>query len=212
MSRTAVHRAALLALVVATALTLTTLLTPSWISYTTHAPSGAILSSSLGLYRRCTTTTTPSSTSLTWTCTPFPDPARCGSDGEGMSFCAMWRAAGGLMGLAVVGEVVAVVGGVVGLGRARGRKEGRGWWWLVGGLAGVVGGLQVLAGAVVAYLYDHDDMFLVPGYRLDSSWYLCAASAAVALLAVVGLALAGLVLPTTRDGYRYQLLREPSGV
>lgn len=62
-------------------------------------------------------------------------------------------------------------------------------------------------------MFDHDDMFLVPGYRLDSSWYLCAAGAAVALLAAVGLAVAALVpLPGDGDGHRYELLREPSKV
>ncbi len=52
-------------------------------------------------------------------------------------------------------------------------------------------------------------MFLVPGYRLDSSWYLCTVSASVALLAGVGLAVSAFVLPQ-EDGY--QLLRDPSGV
>ncbi len=52
-------------------------------------------------------------------------------------------------------------------------------------------------------------MFLVPGYRLASSWYLCTFSAGVALLAGVGLAISALVLPQ-EDGY--QLLSDPSGV
>jgi hypothetical protein len=52
-------------------------------------------------------------------------------------------------------------------------------------------------------------MFLVPGYRLGSSWYLCAFSAGAALLAGVGLAISALVL-LPEDGY--QLLRDPSGV
>lgn len=66
-----------------------------------------------------------------------------------------------------------------------------------------------MANGIQAYLFDHDDLFLVPGYRLDSSWYLCTASAGVALLAGVGLAISGLVLPQ-EDGY--QLLSDPSGV
>jgi hypothetical protein len=52
-------------------------------------------------------------------------------------------------------------------------------------------------------------MFLVPGYRLASSWYLCASSASVALLTAIGLTISAFVLPP-EDGY--QLLNEPSGV
>ena len=61
-----------------------------------------------------------------------------------------------------------------------------------------------------AYLFDHDDLFLVPGYRLDSSWYLCTFSAGAALLAGVGLAISALVLPP-EDGYA-QLLNDSNGV
>jgi hypothetical protein len=58
-------------------------------------------------------------------------------------------------------------------------------------------------------MFDHDDMFLVPGYRLDLSWYLCTFSAGVALLTGVGLAISAFVLPP-EDGY--ELLTDPSGV
>jgi hypothetical protein len=52
-------------------------------------------------------------------------------------------------------------------------------------------------------------LFLVPGYRLASSWYLCTVSAGAALLAGFGLAISAFVLPP-EDGY--QLVDEPSGV
>ncbi|KAJ4306275.1 Protein kinase of the Mitotic Exit Network [Collariella sp. IMI 366227] len=69
--------------------------------------------------------------------------------------------------------------------------------------------VEVGAMAVVAYLFDHDQMFLVPGYRLDSSWIMCLVSAGVAMLAGAGLVASAFLLPP-EDGY--QLLREPSGV
>lgn len=59
------------------------------------------------------------------------------------------------------------------------------------------------------YLFDNDDFFLVPGYRLDSSWYLCTFSAGVALLAAFGLAISAFVLPH-EDGYLF--LGDSTGV
>lgn len=66
-----------------------------------------------------------------------------------------------------------------------------------------------LFGCAKAYLFDHDDLFLVPGYRLDSAWYLSMFSAAIAVLCAFGLAISAYLLPP-EDGY--QFLRDPSGV
>lgn len=51
-----------------------------------------------------------------------------------------------------------------------------------------------------AYLFDHDERFLVPGWQLDTSWFLCLLSAAVSSLAAIGLAISAYVLPP-EDGY-----------
>lgn len=45
-------------------------------------------------------------------------------------------------------------------------------------------------------------MFLVPGYKLDYSWYLCTFSAAMTILAACGLVISAYVLPP-EDGYEF---------
>jgi len=44
-------------------------------------------------------------------------------------------------------------------------------------------------------LFDNDELFNVPGYTLDRSWYFCVASGALAVLAASGLAISAFVLP-----------------
>jgi hypothetical protein len=197
MTRTVVYRTALVALVVATALTLTSIVSPKWVSLTVPSPSGGTVTDTIGLHRRCA--------SSTGSCTPFPEESRCDDD---RSFCSMWRTTGFLMSFAVVAELATLVGFLVILAGGRIKREGG--WKVLGGLLTVVAAAQFVGMAAVAYLFDHDDLFLVPGYRLDSSWYLCTISASAALLAGVGLAISALVLPP-EDGYA-QLLNDSNGV
>ncbi|KAK4104025.1 hypothetical protein N658DRAFT_493515 [Parathielavia hyrcaniae] len=200
MTRTAVYGTALLALVAATAMTLTSIISPNWISYTVSAPAGGTVTDTIGLHRRC------NSSPGKWQCTRFPDEARC--EGDGRSLCSMWRTTGFLMSLATVAELATVVGFLIILAGGKVRRHGGGWR-ILGCLLGAVAVAEFAGMAVVAYLFDHDDMFLVPGYRLASSWYLCAVSAGVALLAGAGLAISALMLPP-EDGY--ELLPDPGGV
>ncbi|KAH6636803.1 hypothetical protein F5144DRAFT_195657 [Chaetomium tenue] len=203
MTRTAVYSTALVALVAATVMTITSIVSPNWVSLSVPSPSGGTVTDTIGLHRRCA--------SSTGSCAPFPEPSRCdGSDGDGSgpSFCSMWRTTGFLMSFAVVAELATLVGFLVILAGGRIKREGG--WKVLGGLLAAVAAAQFLGMAVVAYLFDHDDLFLVPGYRLDSSWYLCTVSASAALLAGVGLAISALVLPP-EDGYS-QLLNDSNGV
>ncbi|AEO62518.1 uncharacterized protein THITE_2106764 [Thermothielavioides terrestris NRRL 8126] len=228
MTRTVVYGSALVAVVAATAMTLTAILSPRWVSYTVAAPAGGTVTDTIGLHHRCA--------SSTGRCLPFPDEARCQAGGsEGRAFCSMWRSAGFLMNLAAVAELATVVGFLAVM--AGGKVKRQGGWKVLGGMLGAVAAAELVAMAVVvscclclflflfcyltpvvlrsaadgmkAYLFDHNELFLVPGYRLDSSWYLCMLSAAVALLAAAGLAISAFVLPP-EDGY--QLLSDPSGV
>ncbi|KAL2266282.1 hypothetical protein VTJ83DRAFT_5634 [Remersonia thermophila] len=204
-----VYAAALVALVAATALTIGSLLSPDWVSYTTRLPSGATVTDAIGLRYRCTTSHASSGPGPTVACTPFPEASRRGAvGGQDPSFGSMWRTAGSLVGLAVVAELAAIVGigAAAAAGKAR-RASGR-WKALSFVLAGVAL-VKVGALAVVAYLFDHDDLFLAPGYRLDSAFYLCAGGVGVTMLVAAGLAISALVLPPA-DGY--ELLKDRSGV
>ncbi|KAL2129600.1 hypothetical protein VTI74DRAFT_7534 [Chaetomium olivicolor] len=204
MTHAVVYFAALVALLVATTLTLSALLSPTWVSLSVIPPSGGTVTDTIGLFRRCHTSSPSSPSSATGKCAPFPDAARCRDDG---SFCSMWRTAGFLMSFAFVVELATVVGFFIIM--AGGKVKRQGGWKVLGGLLSAVGVVEVGAMAVVAYIYDHDQMFLVPGYRLDSSWLICLGSAGIAMLTGAGLVVSAVLLPP-EDGY--QLLSEPSGV
>ncbi|KAK4039453.1 hypothetical protein C8A01DRAFT_36581 [Parachaetomium inaequale] len=204
MTRTVVYSTAMVALVAATAMTMTSIISPAWVSLTVPSPSGGTVTDTIGLHRRCGGS---SSAGGTGSCVPFPEASRCDDDG-GRSFCSMWRTTGFLMSFAVVAELATLVGFLVILAGGRVKREGG--WRVLGGMLAAVAMAQFVGMAVVAYLFDHDDLFLVPGYRLDTSWYLCTFSAGAALLAGVGLAISALVLPP-EDGY-HQLLGGSNGV
>lgn len=52
-------------------------------------------------------------------------------------------------------------------------------------------------------MFENDDYFNVPDWRLDVSWILCTISASVAALLVGGLALSAYFLPPEDDGYDF---------
>lgn len=53
-----------------------------------------------------------------------------------------------------------------------------------------------------AYLYDHDEQFMIPGWNLDASWYLSTVSASICLLAAVCLLISAYILPP-EEGYEF---------
>jgi hypothetical protein len=119
-------------------MTLTSIVSPNWVSYTVQSPTGGTVTDSIGLHRRCA--------SSTGTCSKFPEPARCEADG-GRSFCTMWRTTGFLMSFAVVAELAAVVGFVIIM--AGGKVKRQGGWKVLGGLLAVVAAAQFVGMAVV---------------------------------------------------------------
>ncbi len=118
-------------------MTLTSILTPNWVAYTVSSPSGGTVTDAIGLHRRCT--------SSTGTCSPFPDEARC--EGDGRSFCSMWRTAGFLMSFAALAELAALVGFVIIM--AGGKVKRQGGWKVLGGLLGLVAAAEFAGMAVV---------------------------------------------------------------
>jgi len=59
------------------------------------------------------------------------------------------------------------------------------------------------------YIFDNDDIFHVPGYALDASWYLCTASAVIAAACAFNLAISAYVL-APEGGYIF--LGDSTGV
>lgn len=199
----------------ATAMTIVANVLPRWIVYSVPPPNPGFSAGSgsgsgsgfgfgsgddpffwqtLGLHSMCASEASP-------TCRPFPDTARDCSAGPGQRyFCSVWRSVGFLMALALVVELAALVGFVVIM--AGGRLKREGGWRVLGVLLAGAALLHIFALSTVAYLRDHDDRFLVPGWRLDVSWALCTASASVSALCAGGLALSAMVLPP-EDGYEF---------
>lgn len=65
--------------------------------------------------------------------------------------------------------------------------------------------MRALTGVLQAFLFDHDDRFFPPGWRLDSSWILCTVSWSISFLTACGLVGAAIVLPEEGD---YELIPE----
>lgn len=53
-----------------------------------------------------------------------------------------------------------------------------------------------------AYLFDHDDQFIIPGWQLGASWYLALFSAVLSIVTVLGLVLSAYLL-SPEDGYEF---------
>ncbi|CAK7200966.1 hypothetical protein SEUCBS139899_003666 [Sporothrix eucalyptigena] len=219
MTRTSVYAGALLAFTAATAMTIAANLVPNWVYYVMYptAPDSDPYWMSLGLHKSCTSdspSTTPSSplfsrpSALSASCRSFPHRDwDCGATPHQQVFCSVWRTIGFLMAIAFVAELVTLLGFVIVLVGGRMKRE-FGWRVLVPLVEGVAA-MQLVAMALVTYLLDHDDRFLVPGWHLGTAWTLCTVSWSVAALTGLGLALAAYVLPP-EDGY--ELLRNPAEV
>merc|ERR1712169_153379 len=168
MTRVSVYSGTLVAFVAATAMTIAAIATPHWVSYTVTTTAGDHLSKHIGLHKSCSTLDDPP-------CRNFPYKSLC-QEGE-RYFCSMWRS---------VGFLVVMKGGKY--------KRETGWPFITSMLA-IVSATEFVVFAIVAYLYDNDDQFTVPGWNLDVSWILSTVSASVCALAGAGLAASAYLLP-----------------
>lgn len=221
MTRTSVYGGAMLAFTGTTAMTVAANLVPNWVYYIMYPTSVGSdpYWMSLGLHKSCTSENTAPPLFLSDTspaspltsgasatgasCRSFPHRSwDCGAEPAQQVFCTVWRTIGFLMAVALVAEVVTLIGFLVVLCGGRMRRE-FGWRILVP-MVEAVALLQLVAMALVTYLLDHDDRFLVPGWHLGTSWTLCTVSWSLAALCGLGLALAAYVLPP-EDGYELLL-------
>ena len=195
---------------------------PSWVYYVMYptSPGSDPYWMSLGLHKSCTSdmpdpavspasplfVRSASASTASGTCRSFPHRSwDCGTGPHEQMFCTVWRTIGFLMAIAFVAELVTLAGFVMVIAGGRLKRE-LGWRVLVPLVEGVAI-MQLVAMALVTYLLDHDDRFLVPGWHLGTAWTLCTVSWSLAALTGLGLALAAYVLPP-EDGY--ELLLNPA--
>ncbi|KAK4192934.1 hypothetical protein QBC35DRAFT_482166 [Podospora australis] len=208
MARTLAYVATLIALVVATTLSLTATLQPLWITYHPFSSRSASLSSvvsdNIGLFRRCISSSAK--------CQPFPAPANplIGHHPERISsfsfFCPHWRTARLQMTFVAIVQFTTLMAILFTLYRQRlaawrdtmtpTKKGGGGVHYgiVIAGLLWLAAAGELVALGIVSYLFDHDDLFLVPGYELGPSFHLALISSGISLLAGVGLVMASWVL------------------
>ncbi|KAL5895591.1 hypothetical protein ACKVWC_000807 [Pyricularia oryzae] len=187
MTRTVVYSAALVAFASATAMTLASIALPNWISYNITSIKGHSITRNIGLHKTCSSGIDPFSDSPT--CRPFPiEREDCAGDERG--FCSIWRTTGFLMSLAIVVELATLVGFLV---------------IMAGGKMKRVTGWKILS-CLLAYIFDNDDKFSVPGWSLDKSWIMTTVSAAFCLLCAVVFPISAHFLPAEGD---YEFLRDP---
>ncbi|TPX18050.1 uncharacterized protein E0L32_011869 [Thyridium curvatum] len=191
MTRISIYSAALVAFAGSTAMTLAAILMPDWVSYSVTANTGATFTQKLGLHRSCSSEFDPP-------CRPFPERVDC--LGDERQFCSMWRTTGFLMSFAAVAELATLVGFLVIMMGGKMKREAG--WKIVVGMLAIVAAILLAAMSIVAYLLDHDEKFIVPGWKLDKSWILCIVSGSLAVLSALGLTISAFVLPP-EDGYEF---------
>ncbi|KAL8342504.1 hypothetical protein RB598_004073 [Gaeumannomyces tritici] len=196
MTRTIVYSTALVAFASVVVMTLASIVLPNWVSYGVTSVKGRSVTRNVGLHRSCSSVLDPP-------CREFPlDREDCAGDGS--AFCSMWRTTGFLVSLAAVLELVTLVAFVVVM--AGGKQKRVAGWRILAGLLSVVALLLAAVVSVVAYLYDNDDKFFVPGWHLDKSWILATVSASLSVLCAAGLVTSAFVLPQERG---YEFLNNP---
>ncbi|KAI1750810.1 hypothetical protein F4782DRAFT_508039 [Xylaria castorea] len=194
MTRKSVYSVALGIFVCTTALTLTSLLTTHWVTYSVTASTGSTFSKHLGLHESCSSVADPG-------CRPFPSEDDCRDD---KTFCSLWRSSGFLLSFATIVELATLVAFLVVLAGGKFKREGG--WKLVGGLLLADAVVEFASMGIVAWLFENDSQFVVPGWTLDYSFYLCTTSASVSVVLAAVLAASAYVLPPEDD---YESLEDP---
>ncbi|OAA57719.1 hypothetical protein ISF_06960 [Cordyceps fumosorosea ARSEF 2679] len=197
MTRVSVYSAALVAFVAAAAMIVASIAMPNWIDYAVTTAKGDTVRKTIGLHRSCSNLDGPR-------CVPYPTAALCQS-AERRYFCTVWRTTGWLASFSVVLGLAGLLSLAVTLAGGKYRRESG--WPLVSGLVATFAAVQLIVVSVVAYLFDHDEQFAIPGWQLGASWYLALSSALLCVTTVAGLVLSAYVLQP-EDGYEF--LEDPT--
>ncbi|KAL2206101.1 hypothetical protein CC79DRAFT_846003 [Sarocladium strictum] len=191
MTRLWVYSCALTAFVAATAMAVASIWIPHWVTYSVTTPGGDTFEKHIGLHQSCSTLDNPP-------CRTFPPKDLC-RDGE-RYFCSMWRTVGFMASFAVIICLACLVSFLVIMSGGKYKRETG--WPFVGAMLTLVAVVELVIISIVAYLFDNDDQFAIPGWSLDASWYMSTFSAAICLIAAGGLTLSAYLLPPD-DGYDF---------
>ncbi|KAL7786634.1 hypothetical protein V8C37DRAFT_391919 [Trichoderma ceciliae] len=191
MTRVYIYTAGLVAFVAATAMIVASITEPHWVSYSVTTTKGETLEKHIGLHKSCSSLDDPH-------CRDFPSKELC-QYGE-RYFCSMWRTVGFMASFAIILCLASLIAFALVMGGGKYRRETG--WPFVSALLTLVSVVEFIIISIVAYLYDHDDQFTVPGWNLDVSWYLGTVSAALSLITAAGLAVSAYLLPP-EEGYEF---------
>ncbi|KAI0006536.1 hypothetical protein F4779DRAFT_644123 [Xylariaceae sp. FL0662B] len=194
MANLIVYNLALGVFVCTTAMTLTSILTPHWVSYTVTADTGSKFTKYIGLHKSCSSVDDPK-------CRPFPNDDDCRDD---QFFCSMWRSSGFLISFATIVELATLITFLVVIAGGKYKRETG--WKLIGGFLLADAVVEFASMGIVAYLFDNDSQFIIPGWSLGWSWILCTVSASVSVLIALSLAASAWFLPPEDD---YECLADP---
>ncbi|KAK1250553.1 hypothetical protein MKX08_010556 [Trichoderma sp. CBMAI-0020] len=191
MTRVYVYTAGLVAFVAATAMIVASITEPHWVSYSVTTTAGETLEKHIGLHKSCSSLDDPH-------CRDFPSKELC-QYGE-RYFCSMWRTVGFMASFTIILCLAGLIAFALVMGGGKYRRETG--WPFVSALLTLVSVVEFIIISIVAYLYDHDDQFTVPGWNLDVSWYLGTVSAGISLVIAAGLAASAYLLPP-EEGYEF---------
>ncbi|KAM0451323.1 hypothetical protein ACHAPV_005306 [Trichoderma viride] len=191
MTRVYVYTAGLVAFIAATAMIVASITEPHWVSYSVTTTAGETLEKHIGLHKSCSSLDDPH-------CRDFPSKELC-QYGE-RYFCSMWRTVGFMASFTIILCLASLIAFALVMGGGKYRRETG--WPFVSALLTLVSVVEFIIISIVAYLYDHDDQFTVPGWNLDVSWYLGTVSAGISLVIAAGLAASAYLLPP-EEGYEF---------
>ncbi|KAK7423146.1 hypothetical protein QQZ08_009000 [Neonectria magnoliae] len=191
MTRVSVYTSALVAFAAATVMIVVSIWIPNWVSYSVTTTTGETVEKHIGLHRSCSNLSDPP-------CRSFPYEELC-QDGE-RYFCDMWRTVGFMASFATILCLAGLVSFAVIMSGGKYKRETG--WPFVGAMLTLVSVVEFATISIVAYLYENDDQFTIPGWNLDVSFYLSTTSASISILTAAGLVLSAYLLPP-EEGYDF---------
>ncbi|KAM5352251.1 hypothetical protein ACJ41O_004974 [Fusarium nematophilum] len=172
-------------------MTLTSIWLPNWVTYSLTTATGETVEKHVGLHKSCSTLDDPH-------CRAFPPKDLC-ENGE-RYFCSMWRTVGFMASFSTLLCLASLVTFAVIMGGGKYKRETG--WPFVGAMLTLVSVVEFVTISIVAYLYENDGQFTIPGWHLDVSFYLSTVSAAICLLTAAGISLSAYLLPP-EEGYDF---------